>query len=154
MCGCQNKQRLFSYTALTAFITGTKCVYCAVRAVMFKIIPVKQPLNGKYSPFTYSWLFGITFLHEISFNWKLKKGYFFNRLCYLRKHRTKSLWRKSKTFVFVAAERCCKARNVCDVELTGWRAASFRPSTISGSRLVCPQTVNSSCHPGESVHSP
>jgi len=33
LCGSENKQRLFPYTALTGwfFITDTECVYCAVR---------------------------------------------------------------------------------------------------------------------------
>jgi hypothetical protein len=32
LCGSQNKQRLFPYTALTDyFLTETECVYCAVR---------------------------------------------------------------------------------------------------------------------------
>jgi len=35
LCGSENKQRLFPYTALTDwfFITETECVYCAVRTV-------------------------------------------------------------------------------------------------------------------------
>jgi hypothetical protein len=35
LCGSENKQRLFPYTALTDwfFITERKCVYCAVRTV-------------------------------------------------------------------------------------------------------------------------
>jgi len=32
LCGSQNKQRLFPYTALTDwFLWPTRCVYCAVR---------------------------------------------------------------------------------------------------------------------------
>src|SRR5215510_2086637 len=40
LCGSENKQRLFPYTALTDwfFITETECVYCAVRTGSLYII--------------------------------------------------------------------------------------------------------------------
>ena len=42
LCGSENKQRLFPYTALTDcfFITETECVYCAVRTGSLYIIQV------------------------------------------------------------------------------------------------------------------
>jgi hypothetical protein len=45
LCGSQNKQRLFPYTALTGwfFITETQCVYCAVRTGYFYIQYVLNP---------------------------------------------------------------------------------------------------------------
>jgi hypothetical protein len=43
LCGSQNKQPLFPYTALTEwfYITQTECVYCAVRNKTLNIIEVK-----------------------------------------------------------------------------------------------------------------
>jgi len=38
LCGSQNKQGLFPYTALTVFITETESVYCAVRTGYLYII--------------------------------------------------------------------------------------------------------------------
>jgi hypothetical protein len=42
LCGSQNKQRLFLYTALTDwfFITETECVYCVVRTGSSRIMQV------------------------------------------------------------------------------------------------------------------
>ena len=46
LCGSENKQRLFSYTALTDwfFITEAECVYCAVWAKSVYIIKVNPRL--------------------------------------------------------------------------------------------------------------
>ena len=38
LCGSENKQLLFPYTALIGFITETECVYCAVRTGYLYII--------------------------------------------------------------------------------------------------------------------
>jgi hypothetical protein len=42
LCGSENNQRLFPYTALTDwfFVTETECVYCAVRTGALYIIQV------------------------------------------------------------------------------------------------------------------
>jgi hypothetical protein len=44
LCGSQNKQRLFQYTALTVFFIEMHCVYCAVRAEYLKVIQVNLSL--------------------------------------------------------------------------------------------------------------
>ena len=46
LCGSQNKQRLFPYTALIdwIFIADTECVYCAVRAESVNVIQVNLSL--------------------------------------------------------------------------------------------------------------
>jgi hypothetical protein len=51
LCGSENKQPLFPYTALTdwVFITETDCVYCAVRTGFLNKIQVNFLLVAKYS---------------------------------------------------------------------------------------------------------
>ena len=45
LCGSENKQRLFPYTALTDCITEIESVYCAVRTECLYIINIKSNLQ-------------------------------------------------------------------------------------------------------------
>jgi len=48
LCGSENKQRLFPYTALTGWVYSRdgECVYCAVRTGSFNTIQVNVSIYG------------------------------------------------------------------------------------------------------------